>query len=140
MQENKRVIENLKHEKNEIFYQKEFEHHFIQSFLINQELEMALNEGYQEIERDPEYTYEELLQLEEQIGNVSKGLTPEEISRICREKVLTATNCSICLVTLNQGTIAAKLTPCKHYYHFECIKRWVELNKTCPLCLQELKV
>lgn len=37
--------------------------------------------GYSFLQNN-EMTYEELLQMEEQMGNVSKGLTSEEIDRL----------------------------------------------------------
>lgn len=34
------------------------------------------------------------------------------------------------------GTI--KRTPCKHYFHEECLERWLRVSTTCPLCRNDL--
>jgi hypothetical protein len=47
--------------------------------------------------------------------------------------------CPICLQPLEETNHTFK-TRCKHEYHFDCLKRWVETNpnlpgpKTCPSC------
>jgi hypothetical protein len=30
------------------------------------------------------------------------------------------------------------VTPCRHYYHKECIGDWLKLARTCPLCRSDL--
>ena len=40
--------------------------------------------------------------------------------------------CVVCLDTLLNKNIA--YLPCKHSFHYECIKPWVEKNKSCPIC------
>lgn len=29
-------------------------------------------------------------------------------------------------------------TPCAHYYHYDCLKEWLKMAKTCPLCRKDL--
>lgn len=44
-------------------------------------------------------------------------------------------NCTICLDAMNDKII---LLPCKHYFHPECIKKWLrEYNYKCPICRTE---
>lgn len=45
--------------------------------------------------------------------------------------------CSICRDDFTVGSEAVKL-PCKHYYHADCLKPWLERNHTCPLCRHPL--
>jgi len=43
-------------------------------------------------------------------------------------------NCSICLETINEGSISE----CGHVYCSECIKNWFKYKKTCPMCKKAL--
>lgn len=43
--------------------------------------------------------------------------------------------CSICLESNNVGWTEVK---CKHLFHFECLKIWIEKSKTCPICREEI--
>ena len=38
--------------------------------------------------------------------------------------------CSICLEELK----AAKVTPCKHYFHSLCLRKWLNVQDKCPMC------
>jgi len=31
-------------------------------------------------------------------------------------------------------------TPCKHLFHYECLKAWLEMKNTCPECRSILPV
>uniref|UniRef100_A0AAV2M1X5 RING-type domain-containing protein n=1 Tax=Knipowitschia caucasica TaxID=637954 RepID=A0AAV2M1X5_KNICA len=39
--------------------------------------------------------------------------------------------CSVCLLPFSPD---CSLTPCLHYFHFECLRRWLSRHKTCPKC------
>lgn len=41
--------------------------------------------------------------------------------------------CTICLETFKKNDIISILN-CNHRYHHDCIKRWTEKERTCPLC------
>ncbi|XP_048401138.1 RING finger protein 145-like isoform X2 [Stegostoma tigrinum] len=43
--------------------------------------------------------------------------------------------CAICY----QGMRAAVVTVCGHYYHSSCLRRWLYVQKTCPMCHQVIK-
>ena len=45
--------------------------------------------------------------------------------------------CSICLMEVNEGQNTI-LLPCGHMFHEECVKKWLEIHNTCPLCRFEL--
>jgi E3 ubiquitin-protein ligase RNF139 len=38
--------------------------------------------------------------------------------------------CAICLDDLK----AAKVTPCKHYFHSLCLRKWLNIQSKCPMC------
>ena len=88
-------------------------------------------------------SYEELLALEERMGNVSKGLSKEKIEKLPREKFsknkFTDDKCIICQYEFKYSEKLIVL-PCKHCFHPECITQWLENQKNCPYCKTEVKV
>merc|ERR1719483_600252 len=92
--------------------------------------------------------YEQLLALAEQIGEVNKGLTPEEILQFPTtvhkgEKLEGAQagcedQCSICLTDYQEGDSQRGL-PCTHAFHTACVDQWLATNPTCPVCRADLK-
>lgn len=44
--------------------------------------------------------------------------------------------CPIC----HQNMSSAKITPCGHLYHSECLQKWINLKDSCPLCSYQLTV
>jgi len=72
--------------------------------------------------------------------NQRNKLSKREFDRICETLKSQDLNqnqkdesCAICLCEFenNKGT---ELPNCKHLFHEECIKRWIERKSTCPLC------
>ena len=45
--------------------------------------------------------------------------------------------CSICLCEFEIGEEKSTL-PCLHYFHFNCIEKWIKRKKYCPICKYEL--
>eukprot|EP01087_Luapelamoeba_hula_P012363 TRINITY_DN3440_c0_g1_i1.p1 TRINITY_DN3440_c0_g1~~TRINITY_DN3440_c0_g1_i1.p1 ORF type:complete len:561 (-),score=114.04 TRINITY_DN3440_c0_g1_i1:75-1757(-) len=96
---------------------------------------------------DPDrMSYEELLALQEQIGDVKKkGLTQATI--LSNSQTLTFqqisedeekdTNCPICLMEFVEGDEIRKLR-CVHVYHKDCIDKWLEHHETCCVCMRPL--
>lgn len=81
-------------------------------------------------------TYEELLYLEKKIGDVSKGLSKNELDRLKITKYLSGRKkdkCLICLGWLEDKEEIRNLK-CKHLFHRHCIDNWLSKNKTCPIC------
>ncbi|KAK8457232.1 hypothetical protein SEVIR_3G148300v4 [Setaria viridis] len=94
-------------------------------------------------------TYEELVALEEQIGDVNTGLTESYIQENLRstfyvpgaagvsdqfsELSLENDACIIC-----QDEYEAKeligILECGHKYHATCIKQWLMMKNLCPIC------
>ncbi|MCO5548653.1 hypothetical protein L7F22_002112 [Adiantum nelumboides] len=92
-------------------------------------------------------SYEELLALEERIGNVNTGLSEENICKCLKTSkhssydmpVLVAVpqeseiKCSICQEDYMAGDELGQLN-CSHTYHTGCIKQWLGLKNQCPIC------
>ncbi|XP_040380633.1 probable E3 ubiquitin-protein ligase HIP1 isoform X2 [Oryza brachyantha] len=87
-------------------------------------------------------SYEELLALEERIGNVNTGLADEKISG-CVMEIACCSNshlqdqdterCVICLEEYKHEDSLGRLK-CGHGFHSNCIKKWLQLKNTCPVC------
>ncbi|KAG8474728.1 hypothetical protein CXB51_031448 [Gossypium anomalum] len=87
-------------------------------------------------------SYEELLDLEEQIGDVSTGLSEETIMANLRRRKYQpitvqppaeAEPCCICQEDYVNGEELGKLD-CGHDFHFNCIKQWLVQKNSCPVC------
>ena len=88
-------------------------------------------------------SYEELLALEERMGNVNKGLPKEKIEKLPKESFMkykySDDKCIVCQYEFKNYEKVTVL-PCKHCYHPECITQWLENKKVCPYCKTEVKV
>ncbi|KAB5534625.1 hypothetical protein DKX38_017711 [Salix brachista] len=42
--------------------------------------------------------------------------------------------CAICLEDFQKGVDCCVLSSCKHVFHSSCLKQWLEVDLTCPLC------
>lgn len=42
--------------------------------------------------------------------------------------------CSICLEEMNAPDAEVARMPCRHVFHYSCIKRWLSTSRLCPLC------
>ena len=87
-------------------------------------------------------TYEQILELEEQIGNISNGLSDEEMKHLKREKYIKYKylddKCIICQYVFKElETIV--VFPCNHCFHFSCIKPWLTTQHHCPLCKKDIR-
>ena len=86
-------------------------------------------------------SYEQLLQLEEGVGNVNKGLSKDKISKIPEKPFHKAlfddnTQCIICMDGFNENELVKQLD-CGHIFHGDCIDHWLSQQKNCPFCKAE---
>ena len=95
---------------------------------------------------DPDkMTYEQLIELEEKVGNVSKGLNKSQIKKIPRfifqknMKKNMESKCVICQYDFKNGDTVTKLN-CGHIFHSDCVGTWLEKNKICPMCHKEIVI
>uniref|UniRef100_A0A6U8UNG5 RING-type domain-containing protein n=1 Tax=Zooxanthella nutricula TaxID=1333877 RepID=A0A6U8UNG5_9DINO len=47
-------------------------------------------------------------------------------------------SCSICLDEFDSETPFVKTKTCSHLFHKQCLKGWLQVNRTCPLCREDL--
>ncbi|KAJ0011053.1 hypothetical protein Pint_33928 [Pistacia integerrima] len=87
-------------------------------------------------------SYEELLALEERIGDVSTGLSEETISKLMKQKKYMSIAievpsdqepCCICQEEYADGDDLGMLD-CGHDFHNNCIKQWLMQKNLCPIC------
>ncbi|KAG7941425.1 hypothetical protein I3843_16G042700 [Carya illinoinensis] len=101
-----------------------------------------IHDRYRDMRLDVDnMSYEELLALEERIGNVSTGLSEETILNRLRQRKcsiavgsqLDAEPCCICQEEYNEGDDLGTLE-CGHNFHTDCIKQWLMTKNLCPVC------
>lgn len=88
-------------------------------------------------------SYEELLALEEQIGDVSTGLNEETIFELMKQqKHMSFASrsssqdvepCCVCQEEYMDGDDLGILD-CGHEFHTDCIKQWLLQKNLCPVC------
>lgn len=87
-------------------------------------------------------SYEELLALEERIGNVSTGLNEETIMKHLKQKKYSVDGlgsqseiepCCVCQEEFKNEDDIGSLD-CGHDYHIDCIKQWLTHKNICPIC------
>uniref|UniRef100_A0A0D9WD63 RING-type E3 ubiquitin transferase n=2 Tax=Leersia perrieri TaxID=77586 RepID=A0A0D9WD63_9ORYZ len=88
-------------------------------------------------------SYEELLALEERIGDVNTGLADEKISGCVMEVACHSNShsqedqdnerCVICLEEYKHEDSLGRLK-CGHGFHGNCIKKWLQVKNICPVC------
>lgn len=108
---------------------------------------MGLHDRHRDMRLDVDsMSYEELLALEERMGNVSTGLSEESIAK-CVKRIryttpeLTADyipqdieiKCSICQEEFEEAVELGVLR-CGHGHHMDCIKQWLLQKNQCPIC------
>ncbi|XP_032943587.1 E3 ubiquitin-protein ligase RNF165 isoform X2 [Rhinolophus ferrumequinum] len=102
-------------------------------------------------------SYEELLQLEDRLGNVTRGAVQNTIERFTfphkykkrrpqdgkgkkeeGEESDTDEKCTICLSVLEDGEDVRRL-PCMHLFHQLCVDQWLAMSKKCPICRVDIE-
>ncbi|KAK3160411.1 hypothetical protein QOZ80_1BG0059100 [Eleusine coracana subsp. coracana] len=88
-------------------------------------------------------SYEDLLALGEFIGNVNTGVAEDKISGCVREVVCCSSDpsqndeddgtCVVCLEDYKDKDLLGTLK-CNHEFHADCIKKWLKVKNSCPVC------
>ncbi|KAL1531442.1 RING-type E3 ubiquitin transferase [Salvia divinorum] len=95
-----------------------------------------------EIDQD-RTSYEQFQSVGDGVGHENKGLCKKVLSKLPTSKYKNRSSneteeCVICSDEFKKGDKVITL-PCKHFYHSECITKWLEIKKHCPLCQREVK-
>ena len=100
-------------------------------------IEKAIQESLKENPNVDVMNYEQLQELEERIGIVSKGFSDQEISKI-PSKIWTSTknDWSIWLEQIKKGE-NIKILIWGHEFHHDCINISLKESKKCPCCMHE---
>ena len=141
--------ENLNNKINEITQvidqQRERQVNLLQrrEMMMNYLMSMILRRSENNYPNVDNMSYEELLALEERMGNVKKGLTKEQIEKLPKDKFVKnkfiEDKCIICQYEFKNYEKLIVLA-CKHCFHPDCISQWLENKTTCPYCKGEIKV
>ena len=141
--------ENLNNKINEITQvidqQRERQTNLLQrrEMMMNYLMSMILRRSENNYPNVDNMSYEELLALEERMGNVKKGLTKEQIEKLPKDKYVKnkfiEDKCIICQYEFKNYEKLIVLA-CKHCFHPDCITQWLENKTTCPYCKGEIKV
>ncbi|KAK7275618.1 hypothetical protein RIF29_16738 [Crotalaria pallida] len=124
-------------------------------FFLSQELEPDLqfleSEGSNDDDEElfdeddidvDELTYEELIVLGDFLGKEKRGLSAIEISSCLHysaESKSGIDKCVICQVEYEDDEALVALE-CEHPYHTDCITKWLQIKKVCPICSTEISV
>ena len=85
-------------------------------------------------------TYEQLMELGENAGKVSKGLKKLQIDEIMTmtwiEGRTKQDTCTICMDRFKLGSKYKRLK-CDHEYHSDCVSEWLQQSKQCPVCSRD---
>lgn len=106
--------------------------------------EEAEGEGEGEDEEEEiDMSYESLLQLQENIGEVKRrGLTDSSLRLLSRDVyrrekasgfALQDHACPVCMTEYEEGETTLRL-PCKHFFHSTCVETWLSRSASCPVC------
>ena len=94
---------------------------------------------------DPDYqpSYEELIELCDYMGYHKEGIVNIEIAttqkNVCDDDSIKQNDtCIICLEMLHSKDTIRKINICGHIFCSGCIEKWLNENKTCPLCKTEI--
>lgn len=44
----------------------------------------------------------------------------------------------VCAICYHEFTTSARITPCNHYFHALCLRKWLYIQDTCPMCHQKV--
>lgn len=46
--------------------------------------------------------------------------------------------CSICYMDMDPARSEVKITPCNHFFHSNCLRKWLLVQEHCPMCSKKI--
>ncbi|KAG9339353.1 hypothetical protein JZ751_023745 [Albula glossodonta] len=46
----------------------------------------------------------------------------------------------VCAICYQEFATSARITPCHHYFHASCLRKWLYIQETCPMCHQRVYI
>ncbi|XP_055732346.1 E3 ubiquitin-protein ligase RNF139 [Salvelinus fontinalis] len=46
----------------------------------------------------------------------------------------------VCAICYQEFATSARITPCQHYFHALCLRKWLYIQDTCPMCHQKVYI
>lgn len=71
---------------------------------------------------------------------VNESCKYKDLKTIRYKENLLNSNCTICLEDFNIDEKVVKVEECRHVFHKDCFKAWIDTKKTCPNCQQEISI
>ena len=68
-------------------------------------------------------------------NNINKNKEVDEVDYFKLKKDFENNECIICLDNMIVGNNIKSLQ-CGHIYHYECINKWFNVRKECPVCFK----
>ncbi|CAD8064467.1 unnamed protein product [Paramecium primaurelia] len=114
------------------------------AFMLQQQEEMEFQNRLAQMQNNvdlDEMSYEQLQELQEKMGFVSRGLLQNQIQLLlkqCKIKQQINDCCTICLE--DSGNPVEIELECSHVFHQECISEWLSREKHCPVCKRDINL
>ncbi|CAD8089377.1 unnamed protein product [Paramecium sonneborni] len=114
------------------------------AFMLQQQEEMEFQNRLAQMQNNvdlDEMSYEQLQELQEKMGFVSRGLLTNQIKSLliqCKIQKQINDCCTICLE--DSGNPVEIQLECGHVFHQECISEWLSREKHCPVCKRDINL
>jgi hypothetical protein len=69
-----------------------------------------------------------------------KSIAKLAIEEFTENDVDLETECAICKDDMDYGDDITRLPACRHYFHHNCLIRWINLQGWCPVCRAEIDI
>ncbi|CAK7354916.1 unnamed protein product [Dovyalis caffra] len=86
-----------------------------------------------------EITEADIARAEMESMDIQAGPVPaaksciDALERVDFDGSASARDCTVCMEEIDAGREAIRM-PCSHVYHSDCIVRWLQTSRLCPLC------